>query len=102
MYPSLGMHNGVEYNNFTQRMVYNCMSRILDDGVGNVTAALKARGFWDDALVLFSADNVSTHAAVLALLALAPAPALTLTCGSPCHAVPIYHAGWLGRKHRIQ
>eukprot|EP01047_Picozoa_sp_COSAG01_P025797 COSAG01_NODE_1642_length_9641_cov_14.964682_5_plen_103_part_00 len=102
MYPSLGMHNGVEYNNFTQRMVYNCMSRILDDGVGNVTAALKARGFWDDALVLFSADNVSMHAAVLALLALAPA--LTLTCGSPCHAVPIYiyHAGWLGRKHRIQ
>ena len=38
-------------------MTYNCMARILDDGIGNVTAALKAGGVWDETLMLFAADN---------------------------------------------
>lgn len=57
MYPPLGMHGGLDFNNNSQRMTYNCMSRILDDGVGNVTAALKAGGLWPSTLMLFSADN---------------------------------------------
>ena len=38
-------------------MLYNCMARIMDDGVGNVTAALRAGGLWDSTLLLFAADN---------------------------------------------
>jgi hypothetical protein len=33
------------------------MARILDDGIGNVTAALKAADLWADTLMLFAADN---------------------------------------------
>ena len=33
------------------------MARIMDDGIGNVTAALKAAGLWADTLMLFAADN---------------------------------------------
>ena len=51
MYPPL-------YNDSTgSRMTYNCMSRILDDGIGNVTAALTNAGLWDGTLMLFAADN---------------------------------------------
>ena len=53
MYPSLPAYN----NSFGARMTYNCMARILDKGVGNVTQALKANGLWNDTLMLFSADN---------------------------------------------
>ena len=37
--------------------VYLGMVRLLDDCVGRVVAALKARGLWDDALVVFTADH---------------------------------------------
>ena len=57
MYPPLGLHGGVDYSNFSQRMTYNCMSRILDDGIGNVTTALVAKKLWNETLMLFSADN---------------------------------------------
>ena len=39
------------------RGTYNCMARILDDGIGNVTAALKAADLWESTLLLFAADN---------------------------------------------
>ena len=38
-------------------MTYNAMTRVMDEGIGNVTAALKARGMWDDTLFVFSSDN---------------------------------------------
>ena len=57
MYPPLGMHGGVDYNNNSERMTYNCMSRILDDGIGNVTQALQKGGLWDSTIMLFAADN---------------------------------------------
>jgi arylsulfatase A-like enzyme len=33
------------------------MTRILDDGIGNVTAALKKAQLWDDTLLYYAADN---------------------------------------------
>jgi arylsulfatase A-like enzyme len=33
------------------------MVAALDEGVGNVTAALKAAGMWEDTLIFFTADN---------------------------------------------
>ena len=30
------------HNNNSQRNTYNCMARVLDDGIGNVTKALRA------------------------------------------------------------
>jgi arylsulfatase A-like enzyme len=35
------------------------MAKIMDDGVGNVTAALKASGAYDTTVQIFSSDNVS-------------------------------------------
>lgn len=52
-YPALPAYN----NSFGKRMTFNCMCQILDDGVGNVTAALRAGGLWSSTLMLFSADN---------------------------------------------
>jgi arylsulfatase B len=50
-YPSL-------YNNSnSSRMTYNCMSRMLDDGMGNITRSLKNNFLWNDTLIFFSADN---------------------------------------------
>ena len=37
--------------------VYLGMVRLLDDCMGRVIEALKARGFWDDALVVFTSDH---------------------------------------------
>ena len=45
------------HNSDPHRMTYNCMSRILDDGMSNVTRALKRTGLWDDTLLFFAADN---------------------------------------------
>ena len=46
MYPSLPSYN----NNNSARNTYNCMARVLDDGIGNVTKALKAAtpSLWDE------------------------------------------------------
>ena len=33
------------------------MLRIVDDGIRNVTAALKKSGRWDDTLILVTSDN---------------------------------------------
>ena len=57
MYPSLPAYN----NSFKARMTYNCMARILDEGVGNVTRTLKSNGLWNETLMFFSADNGSTN-----------------------------------------
>ena len=40
-----------------QRRVFAAMTTTLDEGVGNVTAALKRTGLWDDTLLIFSTDN---------------------------------------------
>jgi len=53
MYPSLPSYN----NSFGARMTYNCMARILDDGVNNVTQALIKADLWKDAIMFFAADN---------------------------------------------
>jgi arylsulfatase A-like enzyme len=34
------------------------MARALDEGMGNVTAALKRGSLWDEAIIVWSADNV--------------------------------------------
>ena len=39
------------------RQAVCAMAVHMDDGIGNVTAALKAAGMWDNTLVVFSADN---------------------------------------------
>eukprot|EP01051_Picozoa_sp_SAG22_P014558 SAG22_NODE_1784_length_3588_cov_27.751791_2_plen_274_part_00 len=53
MYPPLPANNNSDPN----RMTYNCMVRIQDDGIGNLTAALKVGGLWEGALVMWAADN---------------------------------------------
>lgn len=40
-----------------RRQMVCAMAKALDDGVGNVTAALRRRGMWDRTLVVFSSDN---------------------------------------------
>eukprot|EP00054_Salpingoeca_dolichothecata_P025768 m.181746 g.181746 ORF g.181746 m.181746 type:complete len:518 (+) comp25462_c4_seq5:49-1602(+) len=46
-----------------ERRLYAGMVTALDQGIGNVTAALKSTGMWDDTFVVFSADNGGpTHA----------------------------------------
>lgn len=39
------------------RRTYEGMVHCLDSGIGNVTAALKARGMWNRTLIIFSSDN---------------------------------------------
>mmetsp|Transcript_100598 Transcript_100598/g.288277 ORF Transcript_100598/g.288277 Transcript_100598/m.288277 type:complete len:575 (-) Transcript_100598:574-2298(-) len=39
------------------RQRYNAMVHFLDSAIGNVTDAVKARGMWDNTLIVFSADN---------------------------------------------
>ena len=45
------------HNNNSQRNTYNCMARVLDDGIGNVTKALRAAQLWDETLMLFSVQS---------------------------------------------
>ena len=40
-----------------QRRAFAAMTATLDEGVANVTQALKRTGLWDDTLVIFSTDN---------------------------------------------
>ncbi|MCG3180371.1 MAG: Arylsulfatase [Phycisphaerae bacterium] len=37
--------------------VYLGLVRLLDDAIGRVVAALRRRGFWDDAVVIFTTDH---------------------------------------------
>ena len=39
------------------RQQYKAMVMIMDEVVGNITNALKAKGMWDNTLVIFSSDN---------------------------------------------
>mmetsp|Transcript_36903 Transcript_36903/g.80960 ORF Transcript_36903/g.80960 Transcript_36903/m.80960 type:complete len:523 (-) Transcript_36903:110-1678(-) len=39
------------------RRTYQGMVHCLDNGIGNVTQALKSKGMWDNSLVIFSSDN---------------------------------------------
>lgn len=45
------------YTDFQPRITYNAMARALDEGMGNVTDAIRAAGLWDATLLVFSADN---------------------------------------------
>jgi hypothetical protein len=42
------------------RKTYEGMVHCLDSAIGNVTAALSAKGMWAQTLMVFSSDNVST------------------------------------------
>jgi len=37
---------------YPQRAMFNAMSAVLDEAVGNVTQALKSSGMWDDTLLV--------------------------------------------------
>ena len=39
------------------RQIYHAMVAYLDDVIGNLTAALKARNLWDNTLIVVSSDN---------------------------------------------
>ena len=43
--------------NNTQRQLVCAMAAFLDDGIANVTAALKRAGIYDDTLIIFTSDN---------------------------------------------
>ena len=40
-----------------QQQVEYAFSAVIDEGIGNVTAALKAKGMWDNTLMVVVADN---------------------------------------------
>ena len=40
-----------------ERMIINAMVNIMDEAVGNLTAALRSKQMYDNTLLLFSADN---------------------------------------------
>lgn len=40
-----------------QGETYKSATFALDDGVGNITAEMKAQGMWDDMLFVFTSDN---------------------------------------------
>jgi leishmanolysin-like peptidase len=46
---------------YPARQVFNGMVHIMDQAVGNLTAALAAKKMTADTLILFSADNVRDH-----------------------------------------
>ncbi len=48
--------------NNTARQLVCAMAAFLDDGVANVTAALKRAGIFEDTLIIFTSDNVSFDA----------------------------------------
>jgi arylsulfatase A-like enzyme len=39
------------------RQIYHAMVNFADEAVGNVTTAMKAKGLWDELIVVFSTDN---------------------------------------------
>ena len=39
------------------RQIYHAMVNFADEAVGNVSKAMKAKGLWDDMLIIFSTDN---------------------------------------------
>ena len=43
MFPPVAAWN----KNNSQRNTYNCMARVLDDGIGNVTKALRTAQLWE-------------------------------------------------------
>jgi arylsulfatase A-like enzyme len=47
------------YPNITYEPRQKCLGMIsvVDSAIQNITEALKARGLWDNALVIFSSDN---------------------------------------------
>jgi len=44
-------------SSFACRAQYAAMVAVLDDNIKNVTDALKAKGMWDNTLMIFSSDN---------------------------------------------
>eukprot|EP00045_Choanoeca_perplexa_P008761 m.82283 g.82283 ORF g.82283 m.82283 type:complete len:548 (+) comp14613_c0_seq1:100-1743(+) len=44
-------------NIYSARATFNAMSSVIDDTVGDVVQALKSTGLWDNAIVVFVADN---------------------------------------------
>merc|ERR1712048_13328 len=42
--------------------IYGDMLAVLDDGIGNVTSALRRKGVWNETLLLFVSDNGGTGA----------------------------------------
>lgn len=51
----------LEYENpaidFALRRTYEGMAHCMDQGIGNITAALRSKGIFDKTLIVFSADN---------------------------------------------
>ena len=44
-------------DSYAPRLMLNAMANALDEGMRNVTNAIKAAGLWDDCLIVWSADN---------------------------------------------
>ena len=49
--------NKFSFIDYKPRRLYTAMVKCLDDVVGNLTAALKQRGLWDNLLFITSSDN---------------------------------------------
>jgi arylsulfatase B len=68
-----------QQENLTGNMLTGyAFSSVVDESIKNVTAALKAKGMWEDTLLIVSADNVRIHRFSRQMWALA------LLCGGWC------------------
>ena len=67
------------------RRTFAGMISALDEGLGNVTAALAARGMLDDTLIFVTTDNVCAAAAFASP---SPPGGLTACLGLPCLCRP--------------
>lgn len=59
------------------------MVNLLDDVLGNVTSLLKARGLWDNTLMILTSDNGGTYLALQR-----PFPRRLTPCCCCCMQVP--------------
>ena len=86
--------------NYDQLVYYQVLQR-MDEGIGNVTSALKEHGLWDDAVVLFFGDNGGANRnnnyplRCVRAPSYAPAPPLcpTALCALTTH-VPCFAMMW--------
>lgn len=77
------------------RQIYHAMVNFADEAVGNVTTAMKAKGLWDEMIVVFSTDSVQ-HWWIALSVSICLSLTLTLSGAGTDNGGPIYNNGSAG------